>query len=1556
LILRWIYNIWNFLLKTAAFLLLFAVLLAGLFLAAIQLPESKNYIKVQLEEAFNNQFAGTIEVESIGGFIPFRTQLNNVSFFSPEYPFNKQLHADDIYVSVDLWEIITGNINVTALELNTPTALLHQGEGGLLLTGIFESSRPSVDDRQRWEADQFLSRFSIFAPEISITDGRVEADHTIDFPEELAISTPLIVSRLNANFLLESDDGQQLLVINSFSAATNDPHFNTIELSGQFFTDGHYLELNALNLNTGLATIQLSAEASPVDLFAENLRNQLSSANYQLDIQRFYVEPELLHRFDEGLAYITYPIGLEGQAIGNLGHLYIDNFQANTGDSYLLADGELRNLAGSGFSYDLKVANMVLADNSLNPLLTRIDLQNTSLADYGTPTVQGSIAGTLNEINADLRLRTDQGEASIDGEYAFAERAYNLFLVLDSLDVSPLAGDSLGSTILHGQVSANGNGFSRNATVESSFNLSNSRIMGHPFRHFTGEINLSNQTGTYALEVTNDNTEGRGNGSFMLGDDRKQFSTEAVVQQLDITTYFPGLAYESTHFNGRISANIEGTSVNDMFGRISVEVNEAIIDGDTLRPHQFYADIDERAGDSRALRMTSSFLDADVNGSIYPEKLADATTYWYAYIASRINNELFFDKNIAVPATVPDFPEISGGAPVDLSLRATIKDLKLMRAYFPDLREIESSATLNINVNATSQVLSLSGSFFDDSLTVDNSSFDNLGLSFNGNFTHGETLRNNSLVDFQINSPNLVLNDEYRIYGASINASLRDSVISVRHEIENALQNLNFYSETRTIWEPGRLVTTVDSLTTGSSDYRWKAFGAPTVVYNENGTVTFNQFTLESGDDYFEMDGTFSNSAQDSVNYNIRNFSLARVSDMVGGRIRFEGIVDGDFTTRALTQVPSIQGDISVRDGHINNRVIGDVSLQSRYNAEDDRFDTELHLYTDPERYASYLESNNGVGNDLFFSGYFKAPGDTDPGEDLFYFDADLRQIDMWIVTFIIPNIIIAMEGNSSGTGFIRGNLEDYDYEAVFDIEDVYGRPAFTNVPYTLGGNLVFNRADGLLFQDIILDDRRGGRGTLSGQIDLDDFSPSTFFDLRMELNNLRFMNNVQDPNVPFVANLYGSGRAVFEGTNLAPVIRSVTPIRLSSASSIAIPLQPETELDQDRQFIQFVESFENLTPLQRRGTRGGNGGPNGDGGEVDLTFLELFTMDLQFVANDPVNVELIFDPVTNDILTAGGTGQIRLILADQDLSMYGRFNIEGGEYQFVGGDIFTRRFNLHDGGSITWQGDLADAALNVTASYRARPDISTLLPTGTSFQRVPIELILQIGGTISEITNEFYFQLPTGVEGTQDPTIAAQISRLNQNEDEKVLQAFGILLTGNFVPSDELQNPEFGHVTGTNALLNPLVSSQIISPLLSNQINALLRSDITFDVDFNLNAFNEVDLGVALRLFNDRIILRREGQITGETEIGDIGATYRINRTFSVTAFHRQDPTLSNRAETEARQTQEMNGMGVEAQFQFNTWQSLRNRISNSIRNLFGLKEREPDAEERETDPLAGS
>ena len=267
---------------------------------------------------------------------------------------------------------------------------------------------------------------------------------------------------------------------------------------------------------------------------------------------------------------------------------------------------------------------------------------------------------------------------------------------------------------------------------------------------------------------------------------------------------------------------------------------------------------------------------------------------------------------------------------------------------------------------------------------------------------------------------------------------------------------------------------------------------------------------------------------------------------------------------------------------------------------------------------------------------------------------------------------------------------------------------------------------------------------------------------------------------------------------------------------------------------------------------------------------------------------------------------------------------------------------------------------------FSARPDIQTLTSVRTerdpsTVQRVPIDLVLNIGGSLSSIQNNFFFRLPNNFESRQNSTLLAQINALNQNEEEKLLQATSFLLLEDFIPSNSSVGGA-GSLTDNlssnagAAVLNPLLSSQVISPLLSNQINSLLRSDLsTLDVDFSLNTYNQIDLGVALRLYNDKIILRRDGQITGaQSNIGDLGATYRINRTLSVSAFHRQDPTFNgNEGGQQTQQTQDINGIGIETTYGFNSWNEFFKKLAIPFRKIFGIKENKDVASnEQEENP----
>lgn len=1528
------------------------VFFGGIAIGLAQLPIGKEYIKDKIVDQFNNEFKGELRAEKLTGFIPFRATLHNAEVYSPLDSEDPVLTLSSAEFSVNLWELLQNNIDVLSFHLQEPHATLSMVDEELKLASAFKQ-RESMD-RGLTDVEPFFERFNIYAPSIRLSNGRLHIDQTVSFPSQFTIPDEFTITDINTELFIESITDQLFLDIERFEASFPIPEIGLLTMKGQLFHNGEVLELNAFEFSTSEAMAQLMAEVSPLNLFGNDVINQFTNASYRFNIQESAFSSAFIKNFYPPFPDYNQDLQLRFESQGTFSELFIDRFELFAGESSALLTGQLENINSADFQYGLQFENIVLQSNDAE-WLAQYYMGEFNLARYETSIIRGDLHGTLQSIATDFEIESGAGSLVVDAEMSFSDRPdYEVLFIADSLDITPFSGDTLRTAILNGTFAAVGSGFDENATVNASASFGDSSFRTYQIKKALAELNYENQRLNFNLDIEESDASLISNGTVGFIDDYINLTIEGNVSQVDLARYLSETPYEFTQLSGRFSGNLQGSNLDDFYGRASIEMNDVVINEDTLRPHQLYFDLDSPDGDYRQLRFTSSFFDLEMSGDIIPSKLITMGNHWLLYVQDRIEDEfLLGEKWISLP--VDENPVIDEDFEIELSSQIRLKDLALLRHYLPQTPDLSSSARASISLNSSFSNITISSNISDSKFRFKESEISELNSSFNGAFYHSDKIRESGRLDFQLSGKDFLINS-VPFQNGNVSISLRDDSLMIEQEIETLFDNLTYRSSLSAFLQENQFQVQIDDLTIGSPEYTWKTQGIPKITYYADNKTEFQDFIIASETDYLEVNGIFSSSFDDSVQYTVRDFNLGRISELIGGRVQFSGIMNGEFETRALTQIPSIQGDLTVTNGRMNNRVIGDVSLKSAFNSDEDRFDTEVHVYTDPDKYGDYLEENNGIGNDLRLNGYFKIPDDVASDEDLYYFDADLQEIDMWIVTVIVPTVVIEMDGRASGSGFIRGNADYYDFDASFDIQDVRGVPIFTNVNYTIDGNLDFNRSEGLQFNDLTLSDNYGGTGTLFGTIDLLDFSPLNEFDLTLDLNNLQFINNPPDPDIPFSANLFGSGQVKLTGNNLDPLLRTTQTISLASNSKVSIPLREETEFEQGRRFIQFVNSFD-LADTEITDRNGANG--NDEENNENLTFIELFTMDVQFVANDPINVELIFDPVTNEFLNSTGTGQIRVLLEDQDVSMFGRYNIQGGEYQFVGGDILTRRFSLQEGGNISWQGDLENANLNVTAVYRARPDISVLLPTVTSFQRVPIELILQIGGTISAIENDFFFAVPSGIEGTVDPTLTTQINTLNQNEDEKVLQAFGILLTGNFLPSDQTQNLGFAdNVTGTTALVNPLISSQIISPLLSNQINSLLTNDVVFDVDVNLTRNRiggttegdqlGVDLDIALRLFDDRVILRREGQIAGQqTNIGDLGATYRINRIFSVTAFHRQDPTLATRSDTDTRQTQEMNGVGVEAQFQFNTWQSFRNSVANSIKRLFGIKEQEPEPED---------
>lgn len=1550
-------------LSSAGVILVAALIILTLIVGVLQLPVSKKKISDELTELFNNNFEGTLTIESITGFLPFYATLHQPRFSAPDDTSGTVLSLGEISININAWDLLTRQLSISGFELSEPDLkLIRNPESGkFTISELFDNRDIADTPEETGEPPSWLQSYGILAPSITVSDGSVEVSDLPESLENLNLTPPFTADNINSSFFLEFNKDQRFLEINQFRASLADTPIQNLLLSGQVFSDDQFFELNRFTISTAQFTSTFDFDISPVNILADSLNEKLKEANYRFDISEFSANPQKIRELIPGFPDFNNSIYLESVLEGTIDTMFVDRMLMVSGESSVQMSGILQKLDSPDFRYLAQIENLVIGKQELDLISENLN-HNFDTESYHQSIIRGSVVGSLNHIRPELTLQTNNGSLEMISRFEFKDSgAYDLQLLADSLNLGPLFPELVSESNLNWTIDAEGTGYDlSNAEFSAAVGIDSSFV-----NHITvseGNLQLLYSDGklTHNMSLSENSSELNVSGSYSKQNDIHNVVLDAEVKSINLQQLLQKPEFAVTDFSMEFSTGFNASTLNDLYGRISFEVSRAVIEGDTLQPHQLFADIDEPYNSTRSLRLTSSFFDGQITGNIEPFLIQDMAAHWYSYINRRIRTEILLKT--PADSVVYQTPIANSEDPkLDLNLSGEVKNIELLKKYIQQFPNLKSSARINANVNATSERLLLTANTSDPFFSFNNISADTVQANFTSSFRYSEPLREYSTLDLQVNSSKLTVNG---ISSAEtfLNLSMREDSLMITQAANRIAEDLNLESTLLLSLQTDRVELVLDNFSLGSETYNWTTDGKPAITFLERDAIQFDNLRFRSGAEILEINGILSEDPGDSLSYNIQNLNLGRISDLIGGRVTFSGNMNGNFITQSLTTTPAIQGNLSIYQAMLTNRTIGDVNFRSRLNPELEQFDTNISLFTDPQKYKRYYTENDSIGQDIRLNGYLKIPDDQEPDQDLFSFDVDLNEIDMWVLSVIIPNIIEEMEGGATGEGTVSGNLDTIVFNLDAAVMDVYAKPVFVNTEYTLDGDLNFNSTDGLILNDLRLTDSNGGTGIVNGIVDVNNFQPTTYLDLSLDMQDLHFMNNPFDPDIPFFASLYGSGEIRLSGTNFNPLLRTITPIRLSSNSRFSIPLEEETDVEESRRFIQYVDSFD-LDKIWGRDTERDENGNGVDDAEdlADLTFLERFTLDLQFNAENQVNFQLIFDRVTNEVLNANGTGQIRLLLEDQTVSMFGRFNIEGGDYQFVSGDIFTRRFTLEEGGTILWEGEPTDARLNLNAIFRARPDISTLLATsgggvaeaGTG-QRVPVELVLGIRGTVSQVENEFFFRVPTGIEGSLDPTLSTQINNLNQNEDDKLIQATSILLTGNFIPLAQSQadgSRDFGdQLTGTAMVVNPLLSSQVINPLLSNQINSLLSSDVTFDVDVNLNAFNEVDLGVALRLYNDRIVLRREGQITGaQSDIGDLGATYRINRIFSVTAFHRQDPTLTTTRGTSTGQSQEMNGIGVEAQFQFNTWQEIARRFSKPFRQVFAIKENEEEAENDE-------
>jgi len=1555
-IVRWLHKVWNTIWAIIAVLVITVVFGSSIIFGVAQLEATKSYLATRIEKNFSEKYSGVFTIGELGGLIPFRIELKDVNLYPDSSSVNSVFSSDSISANLNVPALFQQRFIVTGLNIKSPSIIIDPDSE----TSLFQALKKKPKVLSSDSLDGKSPFFEILAPNVTISKGEIIVRNALEPGEYNSYSDSISFNDIDLSMFFEYQQDERFLDIERLSFVSDEIGLGRTQIYGQIYSDNRFLEFNSFNFINADSYLNVTGRLDGINIFNQDLIAQLKNAIYDLDIEEFLISEDRLNEFLKDVPPLEHPLFLKADFSGAISEFDINSTQIEYGNSAIKASGKLYNLINTNdFRYDLSFNETVLDTSDIKNFYSNASEYQLQAISNASLTAQ--LVGDLDKAQGVISSKSRRGGITIQGDIGLNDsKTLDIQYSTDSLNVGNLIGNLINSTI----VTSNGQFKTSNYNDFSSFDLlsfkaENVKINDSTFSMVEVKASGNNKRINPDFIIEANGGQLKGNGFIDLSNSNKVIKIDGEGKDLSLQYFsqLPGLA--DVIMDVKYAVEFEGSSLNDMSGVLNVEVPFSKTDSDTLKPQLIYADVANLGNNNKSIRITTTAADLSIEGKYRITDLVPLTNYWIGYFKERIENE-FFSKSFQVQNKGVN----RNTENQDFTLTAQLKDVALIKKYYPGFPEMISTTRLNSNITADTTRLLFNADIYDSKLKVFDFEADTIRTQITGSFRYNQQLKDfsNFLVSANIKKFNTPYFDTK---GFNFDFDLSKDSIRLSNTIDVIGEEAGMVLESKGALTDSSVIAKIIDFNLGSDSYSWKNKEIPSLTYSNKEQLIFDDFTFQNQDELFNIEGAFSDDLEDSVNYFFRGVKLDRISDLINGKVDFGGNLNGTFTTRTLTQVPTVEGKVDLKAFSLNDQIVGDFNISSVFNQELNRFDTNISITTDSTIYPKYFERNDREGQNLAFSGYVLAPenGEFPDVDSLYHFDLDFNTIDLWIVPFLIPKVFTEMAGVATGSGEVWGNLETYDFKVDYEIgsEDaVYMKPRFLDTYYYGQGPITFTRSEGLVFKDIFLIDPSGGVAVLDGWYNFNDFEPVHTMDIRIDTDEFQFLNNDFDPTAPFFGKAYGTGVVTISGTNANPILTTEEPMLISDFSQIELPLLDETDFNEDNKFIRFVDSFDDLDADSNSTSNGSSFSINDQIDISDLTFAERFTLDLQFIANNPMTVRLIFDEVTGDVITADGTGRLRIRLEDEELSIFGRFDISGGNYQLVSGDIFTRRFNLEPGGSIVWEGEPDNARININAVYSARPNIRTLTTARTdldltdpsNIQRTPVDLVLNISGSLSSIENNFYFRLPNTFESRQNSTLSTQIASLNRNEDEKLLQATSFLLMGDFIPATSVNGASSltENFTGSGAVLNPLISNQLISPLLSNQINSLLSSDISsFDVDFNLNTYNQVDLGLALRLYNDRIIIRRDGQLTGaQSNIGDLGATYKINRTFSVTAFHRQDPTFSNLSNgQETQQGQEINGVGVEAEVTFNTWQSFFRRLGSPFRKLFGKSKQEENKED---------
>jgi hypothetical protein len=646
----------------------------------------------------------------------------------------------------------------------------------------------------------------------------------------------------------------------------------------------------------------------------------------------------------------------------------------------------------------------------------------------------------------------------------------------------------------------------------------------------------------------------------------------------------------------------------------------------------------------------------------------------------------------------------------------------------------------------------------------------------------------------------------------------------------------------------------------------------PATIRFDSISTHFDNIFVNNNSNFFRLDGSISSNSRDKLTFSFDGLNLSYINELSerkasgkaeeGMEMTLEGRLKGNIEISDIKKGLRLESDINIDGFSFNGSPYGQVTVKSNWDS---------HLK------AIVID----VVNDYEGAKFFDISGTYKPSGNVFNITASVFRLPLNVINPIIKSFASDIRGLGSGKINLRGKINQPMLTGAIKAEEASLKIDFLQTRYSFNDSVWFTKK-GIEFRNIKVLDERKNQGTFNGILAHTGFK-DIHLDLTCNIKKFMVLNRPEGSDY-FYGPAFATGIVTIKG----PTNRLMFNIsaRTDPNTKFYVPLNSGATVS-DYPYILFIDTKQEAqTAIAQEKMFVKKENSSG----INLNFDLEVTPDAQ--------VQLIMDPKTNDIIKGKGSGNLNISINSKgDIKMAGDYVIQEGNYLFTLGNFINKPFSIEEGGTITWNGGLTDADLNLKAIYKTTASLNDIYPDEALQKRIDVECQLNLSGKLFSPVVSLNVDSPKSDEETRE-----YIRMATSTEEQLYKQFLYLVVMRRFYPDPSFYKASSISSTQGASSLGVTTTTEMLSNQLSNWLSQISND---FDIGFNYNpgdemTTQEVEAAFSTQLLNDKVTLNGNVDVGGKQSntsasniTTDFTLEWKITDKFKFKAFNRANDNL---------------------------------------------------------------